>query len=56
MIFFLILEEWKDVGVDTFVQAVDKFNHDWTQIAEYFHRSEESCRAFYLNNVKYFTK
>jgi hypothetical protein len=50
--FFLFLEEWKDIGVDTFLQAVDKFNNDWTQIAELFHRSEESCRAFYLKQRK----
>jgi hypothetical protein len=52
VILFFVLEEWKDIGVDTFVQAVEKFNHDWTQIAEYFHRSEESCRAFYLKQRK----
>ncbi|CAF0840416.1 unnamed protein product [Adineta ricciae] len=45
-------EKWTEAEAEAFTQALDKFNHDWTQIAEYVHRSEESCRAFYLKQCK----
>ncbi len=51
--FFLIfLEQWNETEIHAFTQALDKFNHDWTQIAEYVHRSEESCRAFYIKQQR----
>ncbi len=46
------LEEWNETEIHAFEQALEKFNHDWTQIAEYVHRSEESCRAFYIKKQR----
>ena len=50
--FEFILEVWNETEIDAFTQALDKFNHDWTQIAEYVRRSEQSCRAFYQKHRK----
>jgi protein associated with RNAse G/E len=46
------LEEWSEVEIHTFTQALEKYHHDWTRIAECVHRSEESCRAFYLKRQR----
>ncbi len=50
--FWIFLEQWNETEIHAFTQALDKFNHDWTQIAEYVHRSEESCRAFYIKQQR----
>jgi hypothetical protein len=39
--------EWTENEIQAFTEALDKFNDNWKQIAEYVHRSEQSCRAFY---------
>ncbi len=49
---FFFAEEWNEAEIHAFTEALDKFNHDWTQIAEYVHRSEESCRAFYYKKQR----
>ncbi len=46
-------KEWTENEIHAFTEALEKFNDDWTQIAEYVHRSEQSCRIFYQ---KYRTK
>ncbi len=46
-IFFVIEIDWTENEIHAFTEALEKFNDDWTQIAEYVHRSEQSCRAFY---------
>jgi hypothetical protein len=43
----LIFLEWTENEIQAFTEALDKFNDNWKQIAEYVHRSEQSCRAFY---------
>ena len=44
---FRLKIEWKENEIHAFTEALEKFNDDWTQIAKYVHRSEQSCRAFY---------
>ena len=39
--------EWTENEIQAFTEALDKFNNNWKQIAEYVQRSEQSCRAFY---------
>lgn len=39
--------EWADNDIHVFTEALEKFPDDWTQIANYVRRSEQSCRAFY---------
>jgi hypothetical protein len=46
-VFFLMKKEWTENEIHAFAEALEKFHDDWTQIAEYVHRSEQSCRAFY---------
>jgi len=49
-LFYLVLFvflEWTENEIQAFTEALDKFNDNWKQIAEYVHRSEQSCRAFY---------
>ena len=45
--FILIKKEWTENEIHAFAEAIEKFHGDWTQIAEYVHRSEQSCRTFY---------
>jgi hypothetical protein len=44
--------EWTENEIAAFTEAHNKFNDDWRRIAEYVHRSEQSCRAFYLRYRK----
>ena len=47
-VFFEFIKiEWTENDIQTFTEALEKFNDDWTQIANYVQRSEQSCRAFY---------
>ncbi len=46
LVLFVFLE-WTENEIQAFTEALDKFNDNWKQIAEYVHRSEQSCRAFY---------
>jgi hypothetical protein len=46
------LEEWSEAEIHALTQAVEKYNHDWPRVAECVHRSEESCRAFYLKRQR----
>ena len=52
MIIFTIKIEWTEHEIDAFTKALHKFGNNWSQIAEYVHRSEQSCRAFYQKNRK----
>jgi hypothetical protein len=47
-----IKKEWTEHEIDAFTEALHKFKNDWRQIAEYVHRSEQSCRAFYQKHRK----
>ena len=41
-VFFLIIQiEWTENDIHTFTEALEKFHDDWTQIANYVHRSEQ---------------
>ncbi|CAF0787976.1 unnamed protein product [Rotaria sordida] len=40
-------DEWTEHEIDAFTEAFHKFRDDWAQIAQYVHRSEQSCRIFY---------
>lgn len=46
-LFKFIEIEWTDNDIHVFTEALEKFPDDWTQIANYVRRSEQSCRAFY---------
>ncbi len=46
------IKEWTENEIHAFAEALEKFHDDWTQIAEYVHRSEQSCRAFYRKYQK----
>lgn len=46
-LFALIKIEWTENDIQAFTEALDKFNDDWAQIANYVQRSEQTCRAFY---------
>ena len=45
-------EEWTNDDIRTFDEALEKFGDNWSQISEYVHRTEQSCRTFYLKNRK----
>ncbi|CAF0926148.1 unnamed protein product [Adineta ricciae] len=45
-------EEWTENEIDAFTKALHKFNDNWSQIAAYVQRSEQSCRAFYQKHRK----
>jgi hypothetical protein len=49
---FQLKIEWTENEIDAFTEALHKFKNDWRKIAEYVHRSEQSCRAFYQNHRK----
>ena len=46
------LEEWSEADIHALTEAVEKYHHDWARVAECVHRSEESCRAFYLKQQR----
>jgi len=48
----IFILEWTEHEIDAFTKALHKFSNNWPQIAEYVHRSEQSCRAFYQKHRK----
>ena len=47
-----LLDKWTDEEIQKFNEASEKFQDDWTQIAEYVQKSEDDCREFYLRSQR----
>lgn len=47
-----LLDKWTDEEIQKFNEASEKFQDDWTQIAEYVQKSEDDCREFYLRTQR----
>ena len=49
---FVVSDDWTPAEIEAFMKAVEKFNGNWRQIAEYVQRTEQSCRTFYKKQQK----
>lgn len=49
---FVVSDDWTPTEIEAFMKAVEKFNGNWRQIAEYVQRTEQSCRTFYKKQQK----